>query len=194
MSQQPPRFLAFAGPSLLASGEIGVVARAVYAHAATATAPILIFDATSSALVDLDLRGDADEAAARAEARLAPPAEGARGRGRPKLGVEAHEVTLLPRHWDWLRAQPGGASIALRKLVEAASRDPKAARRRAQDAAYRFMSAIAGNRPGFEEASRKLFADDAAGFRAEIATWPADIRAHLAALSAPAFPEEGPTP
>jgi hypothetical protein len=192
MSAQPPLFVAFAGPSLLASGEIGAVARAVHAHAAgRTTAPILIFDAASSTLVDLDLRGDADEAAARAESRLAPPAEGARGRGRPKLGVEAHEVTLLPRHWNWLRAQPGGASIALRKLVEAAARDPKERRRRAQESAYRFMSAIAGNRPGFEEAARVLFAGDQPAFANLVALWPSDIRAHLAAVAAPAFSDKG---
>jgi hypothetical protein len=104
--------------------------------------------------------------------------------------VEAHEVTLLPRHWNWLRAQPGGASIALRKLVEAASRDPKALRRHAQDCAYRFMSAIAGDMPGFEDAARMLFSGDAAGFAQQVAPWPADIRDHLALLAAPAFSSE----
>ena len=189
-----PQFIAFAGPVRIARGDIDAVARAVHARqGAGETAPILVFDAAASTLVDLDLRGDADEAAARARARFAPEGE-PRGRGRPKLGVEAHEVTLLPRHWDWLRAQPGGASIALRKLVEAASRDPKALRRRAQDCAYRFMSAMAGDLPGFEETSRSLFAGDAAAFATGIAGWPDDIRDHLAALAAPAFATESPKP
>ena len=173
MTQSNPTFIAFAGPHCIARGPIDSVAREIHARqAAHEGAPILIFDAATSAPVDLDLRGSADDAATRAKTRFAPPAEEARGRGRPKLGVEAHEVTLLPRHWDWLRAQPGGASIALRKLVEAASRDPRALRRGAQDCAYRFMSAMAGDLPGFEEASRALFAGDAAGFATRIAGWP----------------------
>ena len=108
-----------------------------------------------------------------------------RGRGRPKLGVVAREVTLLPRHWEWLGAQPGGASVALRKLVDAARRangDPDRSRA-ARDAAYHFMSAMAGNLPGFEEASRALFADDRRRFAALIAGWPGDIRDHIVKLA-----------
>jgi uncharacterized protein len=191
MTQADPIFIAFAGSTRIAQGAIDDVARVVHGrHIAHEPAPVLIFDAATSASVDLDLRGDADEAAARARARFAPSADEARGRGRPKLGVEAHEVTLLPRHWDWLRTQPGGASVALRKLVEAASRDPKELRRRAQDCAYRFMSAIGGDLPAFEEAARMLFAGDGAGFAGQIAGWPTDIRDHLLRLAAPAFAGE----
>ena len=91
-----------------------------------------------------------------------------RGRGRPKLGVVAREVTLLPRHWDWLNSQSGGASVALRKLVEAArlAGDDKDRTRHAQEAAYRFMTALAGNLPGYEEATRALYAADPARFDA----------------------------
>ncbi|MCB1534624.1 MAG: DUF2239 family protein [Rhodoblastus sp.] len=186
-----PIYVAFLGHRLLARGPVGAIARA--AHAAQSdTAPLLVFNAATSAPLDLDLRGSADEAAARAEQMFGP--EPARGRGRPKLGVEAHEVTLLPRHWDWLRKQPGGASIALRKLVEAASRDPRQEGRRAQETAYKFMSAIAGNLPDFEEATRALFAKDGAGFAARIAAWPEDIRTHALTLSEPAFARPGTAP
>ena len=108
-----------------------------------------------------------------------------RGRGRPRLGVVAREVTLLPRHWEWLGAQPGGASVALRKLVEAARRasGDLDRSRAARDAAYHFMSAMAGNLPGFEEASRALFADDRRQFVALIAGWPGDIRDHIVKLA-----------
>ena len=154
MTQPSPTFIAFAGPQRFAQGPIDAVARAVHARQAAQDAAgkpelILIFDATSSALVDLDLRGDADEAAARALARFAPPAVEARGRGRPKLGVEAHEVTLLPRHWEWLSVQPGGASAALRRLIDKARKDNKSAdsRRAASERSYKFMSAIAGDQP-----------------------------------------------
>ncbi|MGB6081560.1 MAG: DUF2239 family protein, partial [Xanthobacteraceae bacterium] len=103
----------------------------------------------------------------------------------PKLGVVAREVTLLPRHWDWLSMQPGGASVALRKLVEEARRrngDHDRARM-ARDAAYHFMSTMAGNLPGFEEASRALFASDRHRFAELIASWPPDIRDHIVKLA-----------
>jgi len=108
-----------------------------------------------------------------------------RGRGRPKLGVVAREVTLLPRHWDWLNAQPGGASVALRKLVDEARRtnSDKDRLRAARDAAYYFMSAMAGDLPNFEEASRALFADDRRRFVSQITNWPEDIRDHVVKLA-----------
>lgn len=103
-----------------------------------------------------------------------------RGPGRPKLGVVAREVTLLPRHWEWLADQPGGASAALRKLVERARRTGAAGdrRRRRLEAAYRFISAIAGDRPGFEAASRALFAGDRRRFQHLIRRWPVGVREH----------------
>jgi hypothetical protein len=100
------------------------------------------------------------------------------------LGVVAREVTLLPRHWDWLNGQPGGASVALRKLVEEARRvnESKDRARRSHEAAYRFMSAMAGNLPGFEEATRALFANDPERLEGLIRVWPKDIRTHLVRL------------
>jgi len=135
--------------------------------------------------VDFDLSGGPQALAA----RLAPPEEAPRGRGRPKLGVTAREVTLLPRHWDWLASQPGGASVALRKLVEAARRESEGPDRirAAREAAYRFASAIGGNLPDFEEAMRALFAGDDAGFEARIQAWPADVAAQLRTYAAEAF-------
>jgi hypothetical protein len=101
--------------------------------------------------------------------------------------VVAREVTLLPRHWEWLAAQPGGASVALRTRVEEARRGGADAdrRRAARDAAYRFVSAVAGDLPGFEEAARALFADDREGFGARVAAWPEDVRDHALALAFP---------
>ena len=113
------------------------------------------------------------------------PAQAARGPGRPRLGVVAREVTLLPRHWDWLASQPGGASVALRKLVERALRTSAQADRvrEATDSAYRFMHALAGNESGFEEASRALFAGDLERLETEVARWPHDVRLHLLELA-----------
>ena len=98
----------------------------------------------------------------------------------------AREITLLPRHWDWLNSQPGGASVALRKLVEPARRasEGKDRIRQSQEAAYRFMSVMAGNRPGFEEATRALFARDEHRFNQKIESWPADMRSHASKLAA----------
>lgn len=115
--------------------------------------------------------------------------DAARGPGRPKLGVVAREVTLLPRHWEWLGSQPGGASVALRKLVEVARRssDVQDRVRHASAVGYKFMSTIAGHEPGFEEASRALFAGDQAGFEAMTGTWPKDVQTHLKKILTDAF-------
>uniref|UniRef100_B0T3S0 DUF2239 domain-containing protein n=1 Tax=Caulobacter sp. (strain K31) TaxID=366602 RepID=B0T3S0_CAUSK len=166
---------------------------AVAAQARLGKAPeaaLLIFD-PDGRQVDFDLRGGPWDLALRLGEGDGEAAPRGRGRGRPKLGVTAREVTLLPRHWEWLAAQPGGASVALRKLVEAARRESEGPdrRRAARDAAYRFASVMAGDRSGFEDMSRALFAGDATGFAARIKAWPADIAEHLRALAAEAFTE-----
>jgi hypothetical protein len=149
---------------------------------------VLIFDDVTSELVELDFRGSLQAVLARLPAPVvlvAAAEAAARAPGRPRLGVVPREVTLLPRHWDWLAEQPGGASVALRKLVEAASRanETRDRARRAQDAAYRFMAAMAGDQPGFEEAVRALFADMPEQFGAQTEAWPADVRDHARMLA-----------
>ncbi|WP_175804007.1 DUF2239 family protein [Burkholderia ambifaria] len=190
-----PSYTAFDGHRRLVSGPLATVALAVRQAAGDATpGTILIFDDATGRAIDLDLRGTAEEIRARyaaAPADASAPAGGPagegepRGRGRPKLGVVSREVTLLPRHWDWLATQPGGASVALRKLVEDARRTHAAADRRrdAQARAYHFMSAIAGDLPGFEEAARALYANDVARLAELIAGWPDDARDHALALA-----------
>src|SRR5215472_9134593 len=170
-------FTAFEGERRLASGPRAEIILAVRQAERGAAAPIAIFSDSSGRPVDLDLRTMSDE--------TSQLPEEPRGRGRPKLGVVAREVTLLPRHWEWLNAQPGGASVALRKLVEEARRTSGARdrMRQARDAAYHFMSAMAGNLQNFEEASRALFADDRRRFTSLIAPWPADVRDHAVKLA-----------
>jgi len=145
--------------------------------------PIAVFDAATSDPIDLDLRGTPDEAAARAEAMLAArAAQAARKRpGRPRLGVVAREVTLLPRHWDWLNTQRGGASAALRRLVDTARKQNHDSYRirRTQDVAHRFMFAVAGDLPGFEEAARSLYAWDLPRLEEHMADWPRDVADHV---------------
>ena len=172
---------AFAGFKRLAQGSRSEVFAQM--RACPDTSAVLLFDDASGALVDLDLRPPPQRAA---EAAIE---EAPRGVGRPRLGVVAREVTLLPRHWEWLASQPGGASVTLRKLVEAARRDGSSADRTrlAQEATYRFALAMAGDEPGFEEAIRALYASNAERFRAVTVAWPADVRKHVRALAAGAF-------
>jgi hypothetical protein len=160
---------AFAGPRQIASGPLSEALPAIKA-AADAREPVLVFNDSTARIVELDLRGNLNDALGRL------PTSEVRGPGRPKLGVVAREVTLLPRHWDWLATQPGGASVALRKLVEAAARSPAEERRLAQEVAYRFMMAMGGNLSGLDEANRALFAGDRRKFEQETESWPPDIR------------------
>ena len=187
---------AFEGARRIATGDLAEVASKSKA-AVDKGRQVLIFDDASSEPIEVDFRGTVEDVLHRLAERdrkesAAVATEMPRGPGRPKLGVVAREVTLLPRHWDWLAQQKGGASVAIRKLVDAARRTNEGGDRirLAQEAAYRFMSTMAGNRPNFEEATRALFAGDAKRFEQLIAEWPADVRDHAARLAVPAFPPE----
>jgi len=177
--------IAFAGSTLIASGSLADVAAAAKPIVDAGVEPVLVFDAKTSRPVEIDFRGSVDDVVA----RLAPQPQAPRPPGRPKLGVVSREVTLLPRHWEWLAAQPGGASVTLRKLVENARRDAGGEQqaREAADATYRFALAIAGNEPGFEEATRALYAGDAARFTELVSAWPVDVAAHARRLASGAF-------
>lgn len=200
---------AFEGSRCIAAGalkDVALVAKAsIDAGAQTISpAPVLIFDDASSEVIELDWRGSVTEF----QARIAHlPSEDAAisneqattaskdiphittGPGRPKLGVVAREVTLLPRHWEWLATQTGGASVTLRKLVEVARRTSEVKDRvsHATAVGYKFMSTMAGHEVGFEEASRALFAGDLTAFETITETWPADVQTHLKKLLADAF-------
>jgi hypothetical protein len=164
---------AFAGDIWIGTGDEAEVRAAVLALGEGAQ-NVLLFDDATGRQVDIDLRGD-----------VAASPEAPRGRGRPRLGVQPREVTLLPRHWDWLATQPGGASATLRKLVEAARKAEAGSPtpRAAMDAAYHFMMAMAGDKPGYEAAIRALYARDAAGFASAIDGWPIGVRDHARGLA-----------
>ncbi|MGP1683930.1 MAG: DUF2239 family protein [Giesbergeria sp.] len=180
-----PTITAFAGFERIAQGSREDIFAQLRQYAGGAS--LLIFDDTSGALVDLDLREPVPDAAAEPAKESAP-----RSVGRPKLGVVAREVTLLPRHWDWLSRQPGGASVALRRLVEEARRvhHGRDAVRESREAAYRFMTAMAGALEGFEEAARALFAGDKERFSELTAPWPVDVSRYLQGLAAASWSEE----
>ena len=189
-------YVAFEGDRCIASGDLRDVARAAKeALDRRKDASILVFDGRSGP-IEIDFRGSLDDVLARlpqlpdgavAEEDTAIPAP--RGPGRPKLGVVAREITLLPRHWEWLAQQSGGASVALRRLVDEARRanKDKDRTRQAQEAAYRFIAAMGENKPHYEEVARALFAGDAERFESCTAAWPADVRDHARRLAAAAF-------
>lgn len=181
-------YTAFHAQTRLAAGSLAEVAeRCKGLLDADPGAAVLVYDDATGRPVDIDYRGSTSEVLA----RVAPAAEAGarRGPGRPKLGVVAREVTLLPRHWDWLGSQPGGASVALRRLVEAASRDNASADRirQAREAADRVMLALAGNLPGYEEASRAFHRQERERFEALTEAWPVDVRDYVRTLAAPAL-------
>jgi hypothetical protein len=170
MTHEHQTVTAFLDDVQLVSGARETVTRTLEDRYPGDLGAILVFDDATGRLSDLDYWDAAKTAPA-------PTA------GRPRLGVKAREVTLLPRHWDWLAAQPGGASAALRRLVETASKGVPDAKQR-RDAAYNFMSHVCGDRPGYEEALRALYRDDDAAFAELIAEWPGDIRRHIGHLLA----------
>jgi hypothetical protein len=193
---------AFSGNKLLFTGPLAEVAIAIGRSGETDDT-VLVFDDATGRVVDLDLRGTDTDIVERlsqplktlagryrpradtSNATLSEEDRDQKSRGRPKLGVVAREVTLLPRQWEWLAGQPGGASATLRRLVEEARKamDPHQQRRAAREAAYLFMQAIAGNLPGYEEATRALFADDRPALEERLASWPADIRTYVLRLA-----------
>lgn len=197
MPASPTSVTAFAGKQQVARGTLHSVATTLkHLVDAAPDAQILIFDDVNGAQVDLNLHGTIEDVLRRIPAAPVATLEGnpsasepvpARGAGRPKLGVVGREVTLLPRHWEWLASQPGGASVAIRKLVEVAQRENRQADqvRLAREASYRFISAMAGDLPGFEEATRALFAGDSAQFAACSASWPADVRTYAQMIAEP---------
>ncbi len=177
-------YTSFIGTTLLVSGPLDeVLTRVKPFFDRDPGAPILIFNDDSGRQVDFDLRGTLRETLARA---LPPPERP--GPGRPRLGVVAREVSLLPRHWGWLEQQPNGASAALRRLVdEARKRNPGEGRRLAIEAVNRFLTAMAGNLPGYEEATRALFGRNPERFHELMREWPADIRQYANLLAETTF-------
>jgi hypothetical protein len=170
----------------LGGGNLSQAARLALEGPDDAAQSLIVSDETGG-IVDLDLRGGKDACLSSLDEAVGET----RRRGRPRLGVASREVTMLPKHWDWLAAQSGGASATLRRLVEQAMRSPAEQARSGREAAFRFMSAVAGDYPGYEEAVRAVFACDSVRFQSASLDWPADVReyaAKLARVEAPAKP------
>lgn len=184
----PPRLVAFAGFQQVAAGDHAHVVHALRKLATPPDVLVRVFNDATGERIDLDLRPEAEPAPSPLPAEAAAP----RPVGRPKLGVVAREVTLLPRHWEWLGSQPGGASVTLRRLIDENRKasEGRVSVRASRENAYRFMSEMAGDFAGFEEASRALFAGDQTRFDGLVEAWPEDVRLQLARLAAPSWSAE----
>ncbi len=175
-------YTAFVGQDCIASGSLLDVAPAVKAASDAGKSHLVVFDDATGRPMELDLRGSCEDVLERLDRTAAVSAPTPAPRGRPKLGVKAREVTLLPTHWEWLAAQPGGASATLRRLVDTARRSGRDKHREAQEAARRVMLVLAGDLPGFEEASRAFYAGDYIAFEELSAAWPRDVGDYVRTL------------
>lgn len=188
-------YTAFEGFQMLAQGRLDEVALKVKRRLKDdSTAQILIFSDSTGKEMDLDLSGSEKEIISRLKVFISADevSSPSAGPGRPKLGVVAREVSLLPRHWEWLSTQSGGASATLRRLVDEARKKSlsKESIKQSQEKAYKLMSALAGNLPDYEEALRALYRRDDHGFQRLIANWPPDLKAYLAQLTETVFEKE----
>ncbi|MEW4288376.1 DUF2239 family protein [Rossellomorea marisflavi] len=181
-------YTAFSGVKNVASGPLDRVVSTITDQLDSNDWPqVLIFDDATGRQIDVDYHGPIHSKADTGEqAEAAQP----RRVGRPKLGVVSGEVTLLPRHWEWLKNQPGGASVTLRKLVEDARRGGAQQAKASQEATYHFMTSMAGNFPHYEEALRELYAGNQATFHQHIEDWAVDVKKYMKELSSTAFTEE----
>ncbi len=157
--------------------------------------PALVFSDETGNTMDFNFQGGEKDVLKRLEVFVradagdaSQPAE-ATGPGRPRLGVVSREVSLLPRQWEWLAAQSGGASAVLRRLVDDAKRKSGegVSIKQAQERTYKFLHALAGDLQGYEEALRALYKKDAKGFAQRMDGWPKDVKTHAAKLAGPVF-------
>ena len=176
-------YTAFAGNRRIAAGNRDIILSELKQYTDTHDDRVLIFEDMTGKQVDFDFSGSLDDVLERGRARTVRVRP-----GRPKLGVVGREVSLLPRHWDWLEDQPNGISAAIRRLVdEARKREPGAQRaRRLRDGIARFMWSMGGDLPNFEEATRALYGETDARLEDLIASWPGDVREHVVRLVAEA--------
>ncbi|WP_145414245.1 DUF2239 family protein [Paenibacillus xylanexedens] len=190
---------AFVGRKHVASGTLRDVVKVIKENwEKSEFVDLLIFDDSTGKPIDIDFRGSLEDVLDRLNGKPGPITDTkeneqpVRRAGRPKLGVVSGEVTLLPRQWDWLKAQPGGASVTLRKLIDEARRSGENGNkaRAAQEVTYHFMTAMAGDFPQYEEALRALYAADENRFYESINHWTPDIRDYIKSLASNAFTQE----
>jgi len=190
-----PQVVGFVGWELVARGTLDeVVAACRLASAQRPNQRTAFFDDVSGHAVEAPVAPTATRSpsegvspivrsapAAEREASDATGPQRKRGPGRPRLGVVSREVSLLPRHWEWLSAQRGGTSATLRRVIDAARKADGGTteRRRTIDAAHRFLWDIAGDLPCFEELTRALYAEQFQRVADLSCSWPTGVRQQL---------------
>lgn len=188
--EKSQQYSAFDGFNLLVQGSLEAVVLMAKANSLSSrSSTTLIFSDSTGKQMDFDLSGSKKDVLKRLEVYVGEEPMPSQGPGRPKLGVMSREVSLLPRHWEWLSTQSGGASATLRRLVDGARKQSsdQDQTKRCQDRTYKFLSAIAGDLPYYEEVLRALFAKDQSKFKAHIDDWPRDIKNHALQLAKPIF-------
>lgn len=184
-------YTAFEGKNLYVRGSLIEVALKVKERLGSlSNSSILIFSDSSGKTMDLNFQGSEQELVKRLSVFVSEETpKDLNGPGRPKLGVISREVSLLPRHWEWLASQSGGASATLRRLIEVevktTSTNPSP--KLVQERTYKVMNVMAGDLRGYEEALRALYKRDEKAFLKEIAQWPSDVRDYVTELGQPAF-------
>lgn len=182
-------YAAFKKEKLIAEGDLKkVILKTKRELMRSPESAILIFSNETGKTMDFNFQGSENEVLSRLEVFLEPKIEidpKEKKVGRPSLGVISREVSLLPKHWEWLACQSGGASAEIRRLVEKAMKQTQAAStvKMAQEKTFRFLNTIAGNFPNFEEAIRSLYRRDLNAFEQIIKFWPVDIKDHALHLS-----------
>lgn len=192
--EQENIYTVFEGHSLIFHGPLSdVVMKVKQRMGKSDHSSILIFSDSTGKILDFNFQGSEKDVVKRLEIYTHDfQPQDQSGPGRPKLGVVSREISLLPRHWEWLATQPGGASATLRKLVEDAKKKTEGTLsiKQIQERAYKFMSVLAGDLPNYEEALRALYKRDKRGFLEHSAQWPKDVRRHSLALSKSIFADD----
>ncbi len=187
-------YTAFEGHKLLFRGKLhDVVLKIKKKLGKSDNSSVWIFNDLTGKIMDFNFQGSEKDVLKRLEIFSSEDAKKAStGPGRPKLGVISREISLLPRHWEWLAGQPSGASATLRRLIEDAKKKSQGSHniKQLQERSYKVMSVLAGDLGGYEEALRALYKRDEKKFYQQMKDWPQDVKDHLNELSKPIFQED----
>ena len=188
--EQANTYTAFEGGKMVSKGALPeVVLKVKRRIGKVENSSILIFSDATGNTLDFNFQGAEKDVLKRLDVFVKEDAPESSGPGRPKLGVVSREVSLLPRQWEWLASQSGGASAVLRRLVDEAKKKSSEgnAVKQTQERTYKFMFAVAGDLEGYEEAIRALYKKDRKNFLVRMADWPDDVKAHALDLAGPVF-------
>lgn len=188
-------YTAFDNTSIIAHGSLrDVILKTKKILGKSENSSFLIFSDSTGKTIDFNFQGTEKEILKRLEIfvsnsdekiELARP-------GRPKLGVISREISLLPRHWEWLATQSSGASSSIRNLIEDAIKKStsKVSLKQQQEKVYRVMTTLAGDLDGYEEAIRSLYKRDRESFIKFTKGWSKDLRSYLEKLTNDVFEVE----